>query len=300
MEPTPLPFAILDAPATRLGEGLRYDADDGALTWTDIPGDRAYAMTNGRISMKSPGKGPAFAIRTESGARIDILARGLLSENGVLVPPPGLGDEEALNDGSVHPSGQALILGSLHARETAPVGQVWLFDGTWVNLGWPMVCFNGGSFSPDGHWLYFTDSLTRTIRRAAVDPDTLRPGAHEVFATVPEHLGFPDGMVCDLEGFLWSAHWDGGCISRYDHDGNVVRRISLPAHRLTSLSFHGPRLDRLAVTSALADPPGTDGDLGGAVFVLDAGATGAASARLSDRTAERLFGKELIDVQTLP
>jgi sugar lactone lactonase YvrE len=65
------------------------------------------------------------------------------------------------------------------------------------------------------------------------------------------------------------AHWDGGCVSRFDPDGQRVQAVRVPASRPTSPCFAGPALDRLFVTSA-AD--GCDGEpLAGALFEIDAG-----------------------------
>ena len=94
---------------------------------------------------------------------------------------------------------------------------------------------------------------------------------------VPETEGKPDGMTVDAEGFLWVAHWDGWCVSRYDPHGRVERVINLPVPRPTSCIFGGPELRTLFVTSArirlsagqLAEAP-----LSGSVFSIDTGVQG--------------------------
>jgi len=54
----------------------------------------------------------------------------------------------------------------------------------------------------------------------------------------------------DSEGFIWSAHWVGWRITRYDPEGKVERVIPLPVGRPTSCAFGGPELNQLYVTSA--------------------------------------------------
>ena len=81
----------------------------------------------------------------------------------------------------------------------------------------------------------------------------------------------------DSEGYLWSAHWDGWCVTRYDPDGQVDRVINLPVPRPTSCAFGGPDLTTLYVTTArirlsvhqLAEAP-----LSGSVFAIQTGVKG--------------------------
>ena len=60
-----------------------------------------------------------------------------------------------------------------------------------------------------------------------------------------EGVGAPDGLTVDSEGCVWSVHWDGWCITRYDPDGNVERVINMPVPRPTSCAFGGPDLSTL-------------------------------------------------------
>lgn len=63
--------------------------------------------------------------------------------------------------------------------------------------------------------------------------------------------GRPDGMTIDEEGFLWIAHWDGGCISRWNpNNGERIDKIDIPAWNVTSCFFGGENLDTLYITSA--------------------------------------------------
>ena len=109
---------------------------------------------------------------------------------------------------------------------------------------------NGLGWSPDDRLFYFTD--TGRSRRSTSTTSTAKRGAIEnrrVFVTVPESEGKPDGLTVDAEGFVWSAHWDGWCVTRYDPDGHVERVINLPVPRPTSCVFGGADLQTLFVTS---------------------------------------------------
>jgi D-xylonolactonase len=65
---------------------------------------------------------------------------------------------------------------------------------------------------------------------------------------------------------------------RYDPDGTEVERFDAPAEKVTSVSFGGPDLDRLYVTTGGSDRP-TDGPGAGALFRLDPGVGGRAEFR---------------------
>jgi xylono-1,5-lactonase len=67
---------------------------------------------------------------------------------------------------------------------------------------------------------------------------------------VPAAEGYPDGLVVDDEGFLWSGHWQGFRVTRYDPDGAKVLHIDIPVPTATCMAFGGTDLDQLYVTTA--------------------------------------------------
>jgi xylono-1,5-lactonase len=138
--------------------------------------------------------------------------------------------------------------------------------------------FQRPGIQPGWQRVYFADSPARTIYTAQVDAARQKIVDRDIFAVVPEVLGYPDGMICDDEGGLWSAHWGGSCITRYHPNGTVDRRIRMPASRLTSLAFKGTTL---FVTSARLDGPEDNCGADGCVFAFDAGHVGPPSPRIS-------------------
>jgi len=142
---------------------------------------------------------------------------------------------------------------------------------------------NGLGFSRDGRTLYFTDSVARLIYAYAYDSTTGQVRDRRVFVRVDGSSGLPDGLTVDAEGFVWSAEWYGNCITRYDPEGKLERRIPIPAKQTSSLTFGGPDLRDIFVTSAAKSepmpvmPPGYDsenGYFGGALFHLNADVQG--------------------------
>jgi len=81
----------------------------------------------------------------------------------------------------------------------------------------------------------------------------------------------------DSEGFIWSAHWDGWRITRYDPDGKAERVIPLPVGRPTSCAFGGPELNQLYITSAwtgLSEADRKEQPLAGNLLLIQTDAVG--------------------------
>ncbi len=133
---------------------------------------------------------------------------------------------------------------------------------------------NGLGFSPDDRTLYYADSTARQIYAYDVE----RTGAlsnRRTLVQVTTDEGIPDGLTVDAEGFIWCAHWYGGEVVRYDPEGNVERRLKMPARQVSSVMFGGRDLTDLYVTSAANAwastyaPPGFDpkaSNIGGALY----------------------------------
>lgn len=129
---------------------------------------------------------------------------------------------------------------------------------------------NGLCWSPDGHILYHTDSPTQTISQyplthahLSANADSATPDMAKEIAAVnlprlmnkqpfakTDGSAFPDGAEVDADGFIWSAHWGGGQVVRYNQQGEMVLRLCLPVTNPTNLTFGGPDLDWLIITSA--------------------------------------------------
>jgi sugar lactone lactonase YvrE len=277
---------------------MRHDAESQVLTWVDIPAGTSYCRdADGEVRAQQHGKQVAFRVVLSDGSWIGGAEDGLTGSGlAECVRPHGLGTDEALNDGAVHPTGTCLVFGSRDRKEATPRGRMWIVGVRWVRPTIRFTVFNGPAFSPDGTLIYFTDSPTGVIWRAAFDPIEPMMGPAEVFARVPVSQGVPDGMVCDDDGCLWSAHWDGGCLTRYRPNGEVDRCIPLPVARATSLAFHGPKRDRLAVTTALPDDVApTDlakTDPAGQVLELAVDVSGPSSPRLSRSVVQTILGNQ--------
>jgi len=185
------------------------------------------------------------------------------------------------NDGKVDPLGRVWI-GTMDDTEGQFTGALYRIDQDLVvtRVLDGVGVSNGLDWSPDGTVFYYTDSKRGLIWRFPFHMQTGTLGRREVFATVPADQGVPDGLTVDSDGYVWSAHWDGWRITRYDPDGNVERVVWLPVPRVTSLCFGGRALDTLYITSArigLSNAELLEAPLSGALFSCRPGVAGRPS-----------------------
>ncbi len=82
-------------------------------------------------------------------------------------------------------------------------------DGRYACIQDGLVPPNGISFSPDGRTMYVTEMWARRITAFDFDPRLGGVSRRRVLAAAPEEEDYPDGLIVDSEGFLWSAHWQG-------------------------------------------------------------------------------------------
>ncbi|MBT5186184.1 MAG: SMP-30/gluconolactonase/LRE family protein [Kordiimonadaceae bacterium] len=154
-----------------------------------------------------------------------------------------------MNDGKADRNG-GFVFGSKSQNEIDPIGKLMGFSHNISELWTGGIVLNGPAFSLDGKRIYFADSPSRNIYTAKYDPEKMTIGTPDIFTTIPTDGGYPDGMTVDSEGYLWSAQWDGWCISRYHPNGKLVQTIEMPVSRPTSVAFGGSDLKTLFITSA--------------------------------------------------
>ena len=123
-------------------------------------------------------------------------------------------------------------------------------DGVLKKLDDGFAVSNGIGFSPDGKTLYFTDMFHRRILAYDYDRSTGNAAGKRDFAVIPEEKGYPDGLIVDSDGYVWSCHWGGFCITRYTPDGKIDRTIELPVPNVTCCAFCGEDLTDLYITTA--------------------------------------------------
>jgi gluconolactonase len=135
---------------------------------------------------------------------------------------------------------------------TAP-SQVWLVrpDGTKQVVDQGLRYANGVTLSPDQTVLYVDDHRSRWVYSHEIQPDgTLRNKRRFCALHVPENAddSSADGMKVDQRGRLYVATRTG-LLQVCDQQGRVAAILSTPNRRISNLTFAGPQLDILVVTS---------------------------------------------------
>jgi sugar lactone lactonase YvrE len=100
------------------------------------------------------------------------------------------------------------------------------------------------------------------------DPATGTVGPRSVFGDTSDIDGRPDGATLDEDGGLWCALVGGHQLARFTTSG-LDRTLPLPVENPTDVTFGGPDLDRLYVTSIGGAQPTTTATLDGALLVVD-------------------------------
>lgn len=248
----------LAATGARVGESPLWLPERGVWLWLDLQGRQVHLHDprtgENRILAEGFAEDLACLARWTDEAVLLVSVRGfhrLSLVDGAVHPLPcpiDLPDGTIFNDGKVDRHG-ALWLGSSDAREAAPIGRLWrIAEGKVMEVAAGFTVSNGPAFAPDGRTAYFADTFGRRLLRFDLDA-TGRPMAQAVFAEIGDTEGYPDGMTVDQDGTLYVGHWDGGKISCWSPEGARRSDLAMPALNVTSLSFGGSDLRRVAVTT---------------------------------------------------
>lgn len=248
----------------KLGETPIWAPEENALYWVDWGGRPTcrFESATGEFTTY-PVSLPVTALaRHSDGGWIAITQAGLYKWNPktdeyklVVWRPAPDKPQICYNDGAVDRQGR-LLVGTVNMQDPfAPDGSLYRLDPDsslhQIDTGYATA--NGIGVGPDGRTVYVTDMRHHQI--IALDYDTLNGTVsnRHVFACVPENEGMPDGLIVDAEGFIWSGHWAGWKLTRYDPDGKIERQIQFPVQHVISFAFGGKDLDELFVTTAWWD-----------------------------------------------
>jgi sugar lactone lactonase YvrE len=246
-----------------IGETPIWVAKEQALYWID--GERykvyRYDPTTGEYQTFEVARAITGLYPRSIGGWIAATKTGIAfweqhtSEFTFIVDPEADTPEVCCNDAVVDRQGRFLV-GTMNEQDfNAPDGSLYRLDtnGSLDRLDSGFAVCNGMGLSLDGQTLYLTDMFHHQILAYDYDLATGNISHQRPFVRVPEETGAPDGLIVDSEGFIWSAHWGGWRITRYDPTGKIEREIRLPVENVTCLGFGGSDLDELYVTTAWSD-----------------------------------------------
>ncbi len=243
----------------QVGENPLWHPEAATLYFIDIFGGTVHAYIPATESYQQVCKTHVtggFTIQEDGSLLLFQDGRlSLMSLNGSVreVASGLLPHNQRFNDVIADPEGRVYA----GAMDGGP-GHLYRFDldGTVTEILGGLGIPNGMGFTPDLTGMYFTDSVPHKIYHFDYDRKTGALSNQRVFAEIPPELGLPDGMTMDAEGYVWSAIWYGGRIKRFAPDGTLAQEIMIPANQTASVTFGGPNLSDLYVStsaSAAAD-----------------------------------------------
>lgn len=245
-----------------LGESPVWDTRQQALFWIDSRQRRVRCVnptTGQQREWQLPQDIGSIAlvdeqrllVALEEGFHILDLASGQLSLLARVVHPA---PRMRLNDGRTDRAGRFLC-GSMVLGRREEVGVLYQLraDGGSIALREVDRGFstsNSTCFSPDGSWMYFSDSHVGIVWRYPYDPATGEVlGAREPFIDTRPLESAPDGAAVDAEGGIWIAMVLTGDLVRYDDRGRLDRRIRTGVPYVSCPCIGGAGLDTIYLTT---------------------------------------------------
>jgi len=243
-----------------VGETPLWIPEEQALYWIDVEGKRVHRAAGAARSVQTFALDfPITALaRRASGGWIAAAKTGLYfwdhrtGRSEFIVNPVADRPDLRFNDGAVDREGRFLI-GTMNQKDlAAPDGSLYRLDPdrSIHKLDTGLAVANGIGFSLSGETVYVTDMFHGCLLAYDYDTSAGTVSRRRTFAAVPPEAGVPDGLIVDSEGFIWSAHWGGWRITRYDPRGRIERTLKLPVANPTCMAFGGKEMDELYVTSA--------------------------------------------------
>jgi len=242
------------------GETPIWIPDQQVLYWIDIEGERVHRHdpVSGETKEWALDVPITALARRAGGGWILATKTGLAfwdhqtNATEFIVDPDADNPALRFNDSAVDRQGR-LLIGSLNQEQfDAPDGSLYRLDADLsihkIDEGYAVA--NGIGFSPDGQTAYVTDMFHGRILAFDYDTEAGTVANRRTFVDVPAEAGLPDGLIIDAEGFVWSAHWGGSRVTRYDPDGKIEREVRLPVTNVTCMAFGGADLNELYITTA--------------------------------------------------
>jgi|ERR1700688_4706675 len=238
------------------GESLRWDDRRQRLYFVDCATQTLHWLDQAAPplhSMKLPTM-PAGVVLTDGGKLVACL------DDGLHVVDPDAGTSELLatypkgmhgraNDANADGSGN-LVTGTLNVMPGP--GAAWWFSAA---RGWRLLDAEIGNANgpvviqiDDQSTLVLADTPARVVYAYPYDGSNGTIGQRRVFGDHGALDGAPDGATADTEGGVWSCVLGSGKIARFNSAG-LDRVVDVPMANPSDVTFGGPNLDRLFVTS---------------------------------------------------
>lgn len=293
MIPREVEAEVLARVGGSLLEGPAWDVEAGRVLFVDILGRCLHVIDwpSGRVSTAEVAETTTAWIPWEGGGSALVTRTGLRRVLGDVTRDPGDLVVEIEADLTRNRSNDAkcdllgrLWIGTMADDATHGAGSLYRVDRDLrcTRVLHSLTISNGIGWRADGRRMFFIDSPTRRVDLFDYEPGSGRIRSRRPWVDTSGFAGVPDGLTMDAEDAVWVAMYDGGAVLRFDRDGHHVATVRVPVARPTSCAFAGPGLDRLVITTAMAED-GTGGD----VYVCEPGITGTPTVAFAGAHAGR-------------
>lgn len=240
----------------QLGENPVWDERNQTLLWLDIRRGEVHrfdpSTATDKVTARLPGQVGAAVLTTSQELLVgldDRLVRlteasGAISE---LASAPAAGVR--FNDARCDAVGR-LLIGTL-AYEGDPCGGLYVLrQGHLEQLVGGLAISNGVDVDPERGRLYLADTVEQQVLVLDYDEASGAAGGKaRMLLDLAKAPGRPDGLVVDAAGNLWIAMARGRQVRSFKPDGTERLVLDVPADAVTSVTFGGPDLADLYITS---------------------------------------------------
>jgi sugar lactone lactonase YvrE len=271
----------LTGPVVEHGEGPVYSRRWGGPRFVDmLAGDILELGPDGTLSRHHVGSVAAVIRPRRGGGHVVVGERGLLlaDEDDLWSPVHALpeiwGDDSVrMNEGGCDPTGN-LYAGSMAYDQRVGGGKLYRFgpEGDPVVALESVTVSNGLEWSPDDTLAYYNDTHTGEISVFDWSPESHLTNRRR-FALV-DGEGGPDGLTVDAEGGVWIALYGGSAVRRYSPEGKLDEVVHVDTSQVTALTFAGPDLDQLVITTSKQGMGDRPEPMAGALFGVVPGVRG--------------------------
>ncbi len=276
---------------SKLGEGAFWNYKTKELLWVDIERKQLHIYnpnTKSNKTIQMPSKIGTVVSSDKTNIAIVALSDGIYKVNINSRQLELLSDVESnvienrFNDGKCDPNGN-LWVGSMHLKQDQPNAKLYKisFNGTSTEMLDNVTISNGIVWTKDGRTMYYIDTPTGVIMAYDFELENSTISNGRIAVKVKTEDGFPDGMTIDENDNLWVGLWNGDAVAQYNpRTGELMKKISVPAHNVTSCAFGGENLETLYITSASIDMDAEQRkryQLAGSIFKVKPGVKGVKS-----------------------
>ncbi len=250
--------------ASKLGEGAIWNYKTNEFYWIDIEGKKLHIFSptnkeNKTITM--PCRIGTVVPTDKENKAVVALEDGVYvvdtktEELSILSDVESDKVENRFNDGKCDPNGN-LWVGSMHLKQEKGKANLYRVnqEGGSKKMLEGVTISNGIVWTKDNKTMYYIDTPTGEIKAFDFNTTTSTISNARVAVKVNVEDGFPDGMAIDENDMLWVGMWNGNAVAQYNpKTGELVKKIKVPAHNVTSCAFGGENLDELYITTATVD-----------------------------------------------